>query len=260
MTFHFAVTIDIPDTGENPQGSEDRKLAYKLAENEINIMLARGLRPLTTDTTWKVEAMRPGLEPGGIGRITEDGHVIMSTEQCALQKQCYKPDGHKPPCAKWGGELIITDPPLFVERYTRGGELDRPDQINIDARRQTIHERPDKTKYARCGQCLTRYEITDDPTENHHRAMRHKITCGKGDVDQYSEPQRAQLLEEFHRQPMQTAYRERAAAELAAGADPQRMKLIGVSPCPTCEGSHAEKDCPHVAQPVRWWQFWKWLS
>lgn len=30
--------------------------------------------------------------------------VISSTIPCHLSEHCYKPDGHKPSCAKWGGE------------------------------------------------------------------------------------------------------------------------------------------------------------
>lgn len=227
MTFHFAVTIDIPDHGdENPIGPNASKMAYRMTETEINRVLSQRLRPLTQDTTWKVEPIRPDLQPAGLEAIPlelrDEGNSYVSglTRQCSLQAQCYKPDGHRPPCAKWGGEVIITDAP---------GELEKPDQINIDARHSVFHEpMGTQRKYARCGNCGTRYEITDDPVENHHRAMRHKDECGKGNA-LYTEGQRRDLVDDFNSQPMQVAFRERAAAELEAGADPELLKLTGVS-------------------------------
>lgn len=159
----------------------------------------------------------------------------------------------------------------------RGGAVERPYQIDIDARHSVIHPPEEKpARRATCGNCGVKYEITDDPEENHHRAMRHKLTCGKGDVDQYSEPQRAALLDDFHNQPMQRLFAERAAAELAAGADPARLKLTGVSifgdapqparpeiaaaPDPELYPGTVDQLIEACTAPRRWWQFWRWFE
>jgi hypothetical protein len=159
--------------------------------------------------------------------------------------------------------------------YGSGGALERPDQINIDARHAVIHEASGaKQKYVRCGNCLTRYAITDDPTENHRRAMNHKITCGVRTVDQYSDPQHAQLTEEFSQQPMQVLFRERAQQAIEAGADPGQLKITGVplwGPRPAPErpqllGPLADDSSRIAASleapwtPRRWWQFWRWFE
>jgi hypothetical protein len=164
-----------------------------------------------------------------------------------------------------------------LARTERGGGIERGGEINIDARHAIIHQPETKTRRAMCGNCGARYDITDDPIENHHRAMRHKLTCGKGDVDLYSDPQRQELLSEFENQPMQKLFRERAAAELAAGADPNRLKLTGVSiftpaPAQTAPRAIAGTADPELypgsveelieacTAPRRWWQFWRWFE
>lgn len=178
-----------------------------------------------------------------------------------------------------GTPMPFTPPPEPMTIYTPdrragdpGGALERPYQIDIDARHSVIHQPEAKTRHAMCGQCGTRYEISDDPVENHHRAMRHKVTCGKANVDQYSEPQRAALLEDFHSQPMQVSFRERAAAALAAGTDPEVLKLTGVSifgdDNPRAAalrelGAAAAESIRKMAPPApprRWWKFWRWFE
>lgn len=167
-------------------------------------------------------------------------------------------------------------PPAKYHMYedTGGGPLERPYQIDIDARHSTINQPETKTRRAMCGNCGARYEITDDPIENHHRAMRHKETCGKADVDQYSEPQRQELLSDFHNQPMQRLFAERAAAEIAAGADPDKLKLTGVSilaplqtPArpeiaagPELYPGTVDELIEACTAPRRWWQFWRWFE
>jgi hypothetical protein len=153
-----------------------------------------------------------------------------------------------------------------------GGELERPYQIDIDARHSVIHQPETKTRRAMCGNCGIRYEITDDPVENHHRAMQHKTVCGKGGAV-YTEPQREQFLKEFSEQPMQRAFAERAAAALAAGADPEALRITGVSiftPGPEAPqaraiaaaelGAQAAEAIRQMAPPRRWWQFWRWFE
>ena len=63
--------------------------------------------------------------------------------------------------------------PMKTYRGEAGGELERPYQIDIDARHSVIHQPETKTRRATCGNCGVKYEITDDPEENHHRALRH---------------------------------------------------------------------------------------
>jgi hypothetical protein len=156
---------------------------------------------------------------------------------------------------------------------TGPGAMERPYQIDIDARHSVIHQPEAKApRRATCANCGMRYEITDDPVENHHRAMRHKDVCGKGSAI-YTEPQRAQLLEELQNQPMQRLFRERAAAELAAGADPDMLAITGVSiltPAPQPDrleiaaaelGEQAAEAIRRMAPaPRRWWQFWRWFE
>lgn len=168
------------------------------------------------------------------------------------------------------------DPAGELERIPdRGGAMERPYQIDIDARHSVIHQPEEKAqRRATCGNCGVKYEITEDPEENHHRAMRHKLTCGKGDVDQYSGPQLAALLEDFHNQPMQVEFRRRAAAELEAGADPDRLRLTGVSifteapqPArpqieaagPELYPGNVDELIAAVTAPRRWWHFWRWF-
>lgn len=163
-----------------------------------------------------------------------------------------------------------------LEPWQEPGAIERAGEINIDARHAVIHQPPEaKTRRAMCGNCGVRYEITDDPVENHHRAMRHKITCGKGDVDQYSEPQRQELLSDFHNQPMQVEFRRREAAAIAAGVPPEVLKITGVSvfgptpqPAPAREiaapelypGTVGELAAAMTKPPAKWWQFWRWFE
>jgi hypothetical protein len=157
------------------------------------------------------------------------------------------------------------------------GALDRPGQINIDARHAQIHEAPKgKQKLATCGNCGSRYEITDDPLENHHRAMRHKLDCGKGELvlGPWSEDERQRHISDFQNQPMQRLFRDRAMSELEAGADPARLQLTGVdifAPAPQspeareiaaaelgAQAAEAIRQWQPKPRP-RWWQFWKWF-
>ena len=72
---------------------------------------------------------------------------------------------------------------------------------------------------------------------------------------------------------MQREFAERAAAALAAGADPQVLKLTGVSiftpaPAPARAreiaaaelGEQAAEAIREMAPPRRWWQFWRWFE
>ena len=156
-------------------------------------------------------------------------------------------------------------PPLNRSARPARPALERPEQINIDARHAVIHQTElGKAKYARCGNCGTRYEITDDATENHHRAMEHKQECGKGSA-KYTEEQRHGLLDEFRDQPMQRLFRERLALEIEAGADPNRLELTGVDPLappPARRQIGFIKDdvVRMLTTPRRWYQFWRWFE
>jgi hypothetical protein len=123
-------------------------------------------------------------------------------------------------------------------------EIERADQINIDARHSVIHQAQPKPRRARCGNCGTRYEITEDPIENHHRAMRHARICARRDTA----AEHARLVTEFWTQPMPRDFAERARQMIAAGADPAAIERGGISlfPAPT-------------PAPRRWWQFWRWF-
>lgn len=251
MKFHYRVDLEIPDDwAGTPADRETYRQTEAAMLDQLRAACAR-IVP-TTDSTWNVEPIRPELEVSGL--------VAIPFERPAGMDDLYRR----------GQEL---------EQIERRGALDKPGQINIDARHATIHEAPEgKGKFARCGNCGTRYEITDDPTENHHRAMRHKDECGKGSA-MYTEGQRRDLLNDFHQQPMQVAFRERAAAEIEAGADPARVALTGVSifdpapqrpqltgatwpdgsPVKTPTGPLTYSETRNPAPPARWWQFWKWF-
>jgi hypothetical protein len=178
---------------------------------------------------------------------------------------------HDPPAPLKQLEPTAGDVRLARSEQTGPGAMERPYQIDIDARHSVIHQPEAKApRRATCANCGIRYEITDDPIENHHRAMRHKDVCGKGSAI-YTEPQRAQLLEEFQNQPMQRLFRERAAAELAAGADPDMLAITGVSiltPAPqperpqitAAEDDAAVEKFDALMNPRRWWQFWRWFE
>ena len=170
------------------------------------------------------------------------------------------------------GRLAQLEPAGELETTRRGGALERPDLIAIDARHQVnIHESPDshRTRAAMCGDCGEKYALTGDPTENHRRAMLHKAVCPRRAE---SEAERGRLIQEFQNQPMQMEFRERAAAALAAGADPELLKLTGVSvfgqierpALPAPEPDLYDGTVPELIEalraPRRWWQFWRWFE
>lgn len=209
----------------------------------------KGHNPATIDTV----LLRPDPPPPGDGRLSQ------------LEPKL-------PPPAKYH---MFEDP--------GGGPIEPSYQIDIDARHSVIHQPEEKKpRRAMCGNCGTKYELTDDPEENHHRAMRHKLECSKGNA-MYTEPQRAALVDDFQNQPMQVEFRRREAAALASGADPDLLRITGVSilgpdPLPehfvslgrltelriedpelypfTVEDLAAAMTKP----PARWWQFWRWFE
>jgi len=119
--------------------------------------------------------------------------------------------------------------------------LERVDQINIDARHAVIHQPEAKPRRARCGNCGIRYDITEDPTENHHRAMHHAQVCKRRPAPE----EHASLINEFRRQPMPQEFQRRAEEMIAAGADPAEISRTGVSIFPA----------PRPRRP--WWKFWR---
>lgn len=242
MKFHYAVTLEVSGwEGEAPAH------VYTATEAQILERLRDACENVVTseDSKWTVEPARP---------------VMVPDESLA--------EFMRPKYTSAAGGL--TAPP---ER--RGGDVDRRrGPIHIDARHSTFNEPAEATRYARCGNCGTRYEITEDPTENHHRAMRHKLECGKGSAA-YTDAQRESLLAEFNNQPMQVAMRERAAEQLAAGADPEHLKLTGAASFPAEHAARmrelhsgpddvliqrALSDGRTAPKPRRWWQFWRWFE
>lgn len=163
-------------------------------------------------------------------------------------------------------------PETELQKTSGPSAIERPEVIHIDARHAVIHQREGKPpRTTMCANCGIRYEITDDPTENHRRAYQHKAECRPPAGTIYGEEQRTQLLAEFHDQPMQRAFRERAAAALEAGVSPETLRLTGVSlfeEHPRVAalrqlGAAAAAAVNEVAPPRpprRWWQFWRWFE
>jgi hypothetical protein len=163
-------------------------------------------------------------------------------------------------------------PESELQTMSGASAIERPEVIHIDARHAVIHQREGKSpRTTMCANCGIRYELTDDPAENHRRAYAHKAECTPPAGTIYGEEQRAQLLAEFHDQPMQRAFRERAAAALAAGVNPEKLKLTGVSlfeehPQVTAlrqlgaAASDAINEIAPPRPPRRWWQFWRWFE
>jgi hypothetical protein len=123
-------------------------------------------------------------------------------------------------------------------------ELERIEQIQVDARRAIIQwpEQP-QTRKARCGNCGTRYAISDDPVSNHHIAMRHAQICPK----RATADEHAKLVLEYWDQPMPRAFARRAQEMIAAGANPAIIRTHGVN---IFEPAPAERPRP-------WWKFWR---
>lgn len=189
MTYRFLVHVDLPDDWQGP-GSIDRS----------QIETAEGLAAEIREATARVV---PGHE-------TE---VSVSWNPTLFNR----PDVQVDP----------TNTGSTLARIDRPGELERQDQINIDARgaQVDIHRPAGKRRQARCGNCLERYDIGDDPITNHHLAMQHKLVCRPvGGGAMYSEDQRSRLIDEFNAQAHVVAMRQRFEATgnaLPAAAAPQ---------------------------------------
>lgn len=129
------------------------------------------------------------------------------------------------------------------------GAIEIPQQFDVDGRRVVeVRIHPEKgRKQAKCGNCLERYDITDDPVENHHRAMRHKLECQSKNEAMYSRTQRDNLLEEFHAQPNIVAQRQAWAAEemLKLEAEEQHHPI----------GSQLMEANP-TPERRPWWKIW----
>ena len=142
-----------------------------------------------------------------------------------------------------------------------GGTLERPEQINIDARHAVIHRPEEKMRYARCGNCGQRYEITGDPTENHHRAMQHKTECARGGVA--VEIDRRELSAECREQPMQQEFRKRRILMLENGERPSSLDAKGVPTWPEQmrqTEQMRQRDTRFADKiPSAWWKFWRWF-
>lgn len=124
-------------------------------------------------------------------------------------------------------------------------QLERPSQINIDARHAVavMHRHEQPPRRVRCGNCGTRYEVTDDPAENHHLAQHHARICPKR---QMVADEHAKLTAQFQEQAMQKAFSQRAADLIRQGADPALIRATGVDIL--------------TPRPRRWWKFLKWFA
>lgn len=182
-----------------------------------------------------------------------EGTELFTPDSCRARLSSRRPEDA-------GGEL---------EQQVPAGQIERPEVINIDARYAVVHQRDgEKPRSTMCANCGIRYELTDDPIQNHHRAMAHKQVCRPPAGTIYGEEQREQLVAEFEQQPMQREFRERAAVALAAGVDAQTLRLTGVSlfgEHPKVAalrelGAAASEAINETAPPRRWWKFWRWFK
>lgn len=260
MNLEYTITVNMPDDWQAP-GYNDRT-PYQTGE-AIAAELRRACARIvpTTDCTWDV-VLAAYTDPAERGeqQLTRAG---------------------------------ISDLVKVSERFTgrgSGRELERMQQFDIDARggQVNIHHPPpanqySRTGYARCADCGTRYEITGDPTENHHRAMRHKFSCGKAATDQYSPEQAEQLKTEFDAQPHIQAQtlrwfeqEKQRAQQLTAPSSPapaaprcQRCGHTHVFKCGCgCEDAQPKLQAIGVGKiPLKltgpeptaerpWWKFW----
>ena len=150
--------------------------------------------------------------------------------ECPACKTKTNEPGVCEPCRKTGDEHAVKS----LSPIARPGDVERPERIHIDARR-FFGDQARPTRYARCGNCGDRMPITDDPTENHHLAMRHKENCRRASE---AADQHLRLKNEFECQPHVIHLRK--LAELAAAPEP-----------PPAPDKWKER------RP-RWWEFWKW--
>lgn len=135
-------------------------------------------------------------------------------------------------------------------RTADGTEIEIPlSEISMgSSARQIPQERrqpASAARFASCGNCGERWELTGDPHEDHHNAMRHKTVCRTFTVMDNklaNETEYARLVAEHAAQPMQVEFRQRAEKQLAAAMEAERLQL---------------------AAPVRqierkrpWWKFW----
>lgn len=142
---------------------------------------------------------------------------------------------------------------------TPRGALEKP--IEISARFShhhdiDVHSRPQpKTRHARCGNCGARLALTDDPTENHHIAMRHKLTCGQPNAGVWSHEEYAAQLQAFNEQPHVIQLKKQYAA------DTERMALERANLKALPEG--ATNPVPDKLQGYAlapWWKrIWRWM-
>jgi hypothetical protein len=103
--------------------------------------------------------------------------------------------------------------------------------------------------------------------------MQHKAECSKGEAEQYSGPQREQLLTEFHAQPMQREMRDRAHVLLDSGMSPEELAKSGAPLFADQMPARIQRSRQiRAAEPIknygetrtpaaaRWWQFWRWFD
>lgn len=80
-------------------------LAKEQTEYAIHLLdLAKGDMPNRITSFNKVDGKLKDLEENMHRDI--EGYVTVSTIACKLYSNCYKPNDHRPPCARWGGEVI----------------------------------------------------------------------------------------------------------------------------------------------------------
>jgi hypothetical protein len=233
--YQYIVTLNLPNDWQGPgTTSPPYSQMHEALAKELQTACAR-IVP-TTDCHWDVKPIGPHLEPAGLETIP------------------------------------MRDPgPGELARIERRGELERPPYFDIDARHGSveIHGGGKKQKYAKCGNCGVRIPIGDDPTENHHAAMRHKITCGSRPVDALSDDDYQKQVDDFNAQPHVVAMRERFAAtgnvlppapNMPETMRPQLAAGIGqVAQLPSPEEIRRGEQL--AATPMPWWKrLFSWLS
>lgn len=219
MQFTYAVNVEMPDTmsSEHDYTTEEAHILRTLQDLfELRLRFARA---------WDVKPVRPKLEFTGM-------QVIPLPE---------------PPLTNF----TETHAEYMARTAHSGTMMQAREQIHIDARTQ-FSEAPRQqpasgAKYAKCGNCGERLQLTGDATEDHHTAMRHKQSCRTNTVFEerrWNKDEYERLISEHAAQPMQTEFRERAALALAAAEASERLQLAGADPRP-------------APRRRRWWQFWK---
>jgi hypothetical protein len=133
------------------------------------------------------------------------------------------PDRGLSPVAREWGETSALEPAYEIDARRRGG----PPEVQMKP--------APSPRYARCGNCGARLELTDDPIENHHRAMRHsREECEARAAGSWTPDELAKQLYEFNMQPHVIRLKAEYAAQLERSKEEQAVDraaaLQGVTP------------------------------